>query len=537
MKLLPYDTFTIQTQDSLVVVIERLEAHIEAPKVYRTFFSRNHAPYAGRINVSGFEIYRIIHYRNSFLPMIRGRFEPSPQGIRVRVTMSLHPFVRGFLIFWYWVWYSATIPIFLLGALSGDVPFEALLFLGLPIFILFVFWQAFWNEATRSRHEITQLLSGQTVEEPISNGNLVTPRAILMGLGLLIAIALSFVGLSGTFSPYSLQSPESKSCSQDAIDSPYCNFSVVRTLEGHPTVSAIAISADGQTLVSGGQDKALKVWNLQTGELRRTLQSDSGAIQSVAIAPDGRTVVTGSGDRRVRIWDITSDRRPKMLKGHSSDIHQVRISSDGKTILSSSDGEIKIWDLTTGQLKATVPDSPPVETEIGSVTITREPLRFLPLDISPDGKTAVVKFGAKFAAWDLTTNQTIAFKKASIFFQPLNSARISLDGQTAIATFYQQPVTSFKVWDVATGTLKAEGRLSSSSKYYGVEAIALSRDRIISSTSEGLKVFNLQTAELEATLKQQQMRQLVTSSDGKMIAGIVERSDLQTHQIQVLQRP
>ncbi|NJK66755.1 MAG: hypothetical protein HC789_03425 [Microcoleus sp. CSU_2_2] len=97
-------------------------------------------------------------------------------------------------------------------------------------------------------------------------------------------------------------------CSHDAVKSPYCNFSLLRTLEGHPTVSAIVISADAQTLVSGGQDRTIKVWKLQTGELKKILHSDSGAINALAIAPDGKTVVSGSGDRIVRIWDLTSDR-------------------------------------------------------------------------------------------------------------------------------------------------------------------------------------------------------------------------------------
>ncbi|GET42920.1 hypothetical protein MiSe_77380 [Microseira wollei NIES-4236] len=65
MQLLPYDSFTIQSQDSLSDVIGRLEAQIEARKAFRSYFSRNHAPYEGRIDSAGFEIHRIIHLKNS----------------------------------------------------------------------------------------------------------------------------------------------------------------------------------------------------------------------------------------------------------------------------------------------------------------------------------------------------------------------------------------------------------------------------------------------------------------------------------------
>jgi hypothetical protein len=165
MQLLPYDSFTIQTQDSLSDVIKRLEAQIEAPKAFRSYFSRNHAPYEGRLDSTGFDLNCIIHYRNSFLPNIRGRFESLPNRTVISVTMRLHPLVTAFLIFWFLVWYGATIPIFLSGAMSGDVTFEPLLFLGMPIVVLFTFWCAFWYEANRSRQELIQIINGEPLKQ------------------------------------------------------------------------------------------------------------------------------------------------------------------------------------------------------------------------------------------------------------------------------------------------------------------------------------------------------------------------------------
>lgn len=305
-------------------------------------------------------------------------------------------------------------------------------------------------------------------------------------------------------------------CSHDAVKSPYCNFSLFRTLEGHPTASAIAIGADGQTLVSGGQDKTIKVWELQTGKLKKTLRSDSGAINDLAIAPDGKTIVTAGGDRLVRIWDITSDRPPQILKGHSGSVLHVHIASDGKTVISVADGidrEIKVWDIATGQQKATLP-----YTHFD--------------DISPDGKTVLFTLpSSKLVAWDVTTNQQQILQN---FFSPASdTARISLDGQTLVSII-KTGKRSFdvQVSDLRTGKIKA--KKSFSREIFRLFNMTLSSNFIIGNTPKGLTVWNLQTAELEAVLdgKPEQMSDLVVSPDGKLLARITRDSS-----IKVLQRP
>ncbi|MGF1522105.1 MAG: hypothetical protein ACFBSF_07285 [Leptolyngbyaceae cyanobacterium] len=169
MKLLPRDRFSIQTYQPLSAVITTLKSHIEAPRV-RWGFSHDHPPYMGKLSDSGFEIRRIIHYRNSFLPQIQGQFETTPQGTIVHVTMGLHPLIMAFMLTWASIWYTAAVPITVLGALDGDVPLEmAFLFLGAPLGMCLIFWSAFWYEAKRSRRDLAQILKGQPLPSNTSN--------------------------------------------------------------------------------------------------------------------------------------------------------------------------------------------------------------------------------------------------------------------------------------------------------------------------------------------------------------------------------
>ncbi len=72
---------------------------------------------------------------------------------------------------------------------------------------------------------------------------------------------------------------------------------------GHSdSVQALAISPDGKILVSGSDDKTIKVWNLATGRLRRTLTGHTFWVRSVAISPDGETLASGSFDKNQSRW-------------------------------------------------------------------------------------------------------------------------------------------------------------------------------------------------------------------------------------------
>jgi WD40 repeat protein len=52
----------------------------------------------------------------------------------------------------------------------------------------------------------------------------------------------------------------------------------------------------------------------------------------VAFSPDGKTVVSGSDDRTVRLWDVASGAETAKLEGHSDWVNCVAFSPDGKTL-------------------------------------------------------------------------------------------------------------------------------------------------------------------------------------------------------------
>ncbi|WP_445637595.1 WD40 repeat domain-containing protein [Nostoc sp. DSM 114161] len=118
-----------------------------------------------------------------------------------------------------------------------------------------------------------------------------------------------------------------------------------RLLKGHSgKVNTLAISADGKTLVSGGEDKTVKIWNLQTGELKQTLAGHTGKVNAVAISADSKIIASASNDKTVKIWDLNGGWLLRTLEGHTKVVRTVAISPDCQTIVSGSwDKTIKVW--------------------------------------------------------------------------------------------------------------------------------------------------------------------------------------------------
>lgn len=100
MKLLPYDSWSIESPLDVQTLVAGMTERIEPCKWFQGFSSSDRTSLQGTVSAAGFSASRI-YYRNSFLPMLYGRFSPHQQGTTIRITMMLHPFVLAFLVVWF----------------------------------------------------------------------------------------------------------------------------------------------------------------------------------------------------------------------------------------------------------------------------------------------------------------------------------------------------------------------------------------------------------------------------------------------------
>jgi len=68
-------------------------------------------------------------------------------------------------------------------------------------------------------------------------------------------------------------------------------------------VRAVAYSADGKMLATGGEDATTRLWDAETGKQLSVLHGHTGFVTAIAFSANGRLLVTASED--VRPWSGT----------------------------------------------------------------------------------------------------------------------------------------------------------------------------------------------------------------------------------------
>ena len=101
---------------------------------------------------------------------------------------------------------------------------------------------------------------------------------------------------------------------------------ILRTLQGH-MMGVWAMVPWGDTLVSGGCDNDVRVWDMSTGENTKVLRGHTSTVRCLKMS-DHKTAISGSRDTTLRIWDIEKGICLNVLEVHTATIRCLEIHGD-----------------------------------------------------------------------------------------------------------------------------------------------------------------------------------------------------------------
>ena len=116
--------------------------------------------------------------------------------------------------------------------------------------------------------------------------------------------------------------------------------------KGHVgSIVSIAVSPDSSAAATCGNDKSVRLWELQTGTLIRTIWAHEDAACAVAFAPNGQAVASAGNDGTIRFWEIPSGNSFAVLRNRLTAVRALVFSTDGRYLFSGGcDGRILKWD-------------------------------------------------------------------------------------------------------------------------------------------------------------------------------------------------
>jgi len=232
----------------------------------------------------------------------------------------------------------------------------------------------------------------------------------------------------------------------------------IRTIRGEIApgnsgkIFALALSPDERWLAAAGwMDDSdalepccgdIRIFDFATGKLVALLQGHDNSVYDLAFSPDNRLLASAGADQRVILWDVDTHKPVRELDedaAHTDRVVKVQFADDGRKLVTASyDGTVKLWSTANGKLIS---------------QIQRHATRIYALAVTPDGsKIASGDANGQIRLWEATTQTSKVFAEQKVTIGALS---FSSDGAQLIATcgYHCSENPGEHVWDVATGRL------------------------------------------------------------------------------------
>ncbi|CAD6582460.1 MAG: hypothetical protein CYPHOPRED_002040 [Cyphobasidiales sp. Tagirdzhanova-0007] len=176
-------------------------------------------------------------------------------------------------------------------------------------------------------------------------------------------------------------------------------------------------NAGGSYILSGGQDRSIKLVNAESGAIINTYSGHGYEVLSLAVAHDNSRFASCGGDRSALYWDVPSSTIIKRFSGHTGRINSVAFNSESSVLASASfDATVRLWDLRSQQARP--------------IQVLQEARDSVTCVFIGDREIIASSVDGHVRTYDLRMGQL----QADFFDQPITSVSLTKDAQTMLVT-------------------------------------------------------------------------------------------------------
>ena len=287
------------------------------------------------------------------------------------------------------------------------------------------------------------------------------------------------------------------------------------TLRGARAYNVLTFSPDATLLFTGSGNRVtgndLKVWDLKTGKIKFDLSKTPSPVLCASFSPDGQTLAAGCEDQTIRLFEMQTGTMIRSLTGHTHEVRGIAFSPDRRWLASGGSAGFQgergffLWNMPTAQ------PAPIAFPGIGSVG---------DLEFRPDSRViAVGSYLGPVSLWEVASGKR--YRQSFADVKGAQAFAFSPDGWT-LAVGGGQPRTSadggtLRLYDLASGKNR---ELKPDKQPMGlVRSAAFTPDgKVLVTGDDPIRLWDVERNKMLMQIKSDPVRTLAISPSGLMLA-------------------